>query len=365
MPIERWFELYSVLGEPPMSLVGAPPDGAREIGPRTLEAAAAGHGAVRLYGDVNHDLRSRAPQRLPAIHRATRTSGTLVVRRGAPPSTKLENARLQLEVARLGNGTARGYEVVTDREKGPSPAPRGPGDMTIRSSRVLAGALPQRLKWQLEDDEDFWADNRLRLMASADFRQAKDVLPGRWSNGAQTCLINATSFPTSNIRNLLSIYRTVTLAPPLDEKFAANCASLGASPQELIELMQLGRLRLVLPQPIERYPLAWLGEAAEAAPDGLLFSRRLAARKLSSRRVPAFLSCSRLPTCVNGMSYCVRWRCSPATENRGTGSSRLTGRSSGRLESGVALRRRIIHRQGAKGTLLQPRASLLLSGGRL
>ena len=345
MPIERWFELYSVIGEPPMSLVGSPPDGAREISARTLEAVAAGHGAVRTFADVNHDLALALPSAFPPFT-ARHALGTLVVS-VERPLDEIENARLQVEVARLGMGPLA-VQVITDREKHSSPAARGPGDMTIRSSRVLAGTLPQRLRWHLEDDEDFWADNRLRLMASADFLQAKDVLPGRWSTGAQTCLINATSFPTSNIRNLLSIFRTVTLAPPLDERFAGDCASLGASPKELIELMQLGRLRLVLPQPIERYPLSWLGEAAEAAPDGLLFSRRLAAATIVEAR-------SRIPLLFPLADMRERHELLRALAGLAGRESRTEVR--GWLDGLVdALSRAwrfgdlIVHRQGAKGT---------------
>ncbi|MBU3198506.1 hypothetical protein LL037_18735 [Clostridium estertheticum] len=65
-------------------------------------------------------------------------------------------------------------------------------------------------------------------------------------------MINASVFPQADIRNYLSIYKTLIIAPPLEGCEDEFLSSLGVKLDELIELVMLGRINFVVPQSIDR-----------------------------------------------------------------------------------------------------------------
>ena len=75
---------------------------------------------------------------------------------------------------------------------------------------------------------------------------------------------------------------------PLADTFAEVLHSLGATEAELVLLAEAGRIRFLLPQPIDRYPAPLLNALAIRAPNSLLLSRTLAAATVadSRRRIP-------------------------------------------------------------------------------
>ncbi len=118
------------------------------------------------------------------------------------------------------------------------------------------------------------------------------MLPASFARTKTACLVNAAVFAPKNLRIYLTLYDVVYLIAPLAEKLDPHLAALSASKSEVLELLRIGRLRLVVPQAIDRYDSHWLGEAAEAAPHALLLSRRLAAASLleTRRRWPIFFA---------------------------------------------------------------------------
>jgi hypothetical protein len=163
----------------------------------------------------------------------------------------------------------------------------GQGDINLIPSRCLA-SNSRSLRFLVEEDEQFWVDNRRAILTTYHTKPSA-LLPSEWaSTRTLSCLVDATIFVPDNIRTYLSLYDTVYLALPLAEAFEKNCIALGVTPRELQELVHTGRIKVVLPQPIDRYPEQWLSAVAEATPQNLLFSRRLASATISDarRRVP-------------------------------------------------------------------------------
>jgi hypothetical protein len=164
----------------------------------------------------------------------------------------------------------------------------GKGDIDLIPSRRFASKSGHDLKLLIEDDEQFWVDNRNAVLATFHTEAAK-LLPRKWApKRFLSCLVDASVFQPENIRTYLSLYDTVYLVLPLRESFERNCAALGVSSSELQGLIRTDRVKVLLPQSIDRYPESWLSSVAEAVPQNLLFSRRLAAATISEarRRVP-------------------------------------------------------------------------------
>jgi hypothetical protein len=237
---------------------------------------------TRTPADVQADLGLALPSSFSAFV-ARALGDVLIISLERSPDAE-EQSRLEQAFQSL--GMCERLVVNVDSQVRPlafRPA-RASGDRSIRPTRVFGGTLPQRLKWAHEDDEDFWVEHRRRLLTSSDFPGPDSVLPDAWKRGGLSCLIDGTTDSPPNLRNYLSIYRSVTLAAPLEACLEKACAGMGASPKELTELAALGRLRLLLPQPIDRYPLDWVGALAETAPGALLFTRRLSAATMVDAR---------------------------------------------------------------------------------
>jgi hypothetical protein len=158
----------------------------------------------------------------------------------------------------------------------------GNGDINLIPGRLLRDPYSASLKHLIEDDDDFWTTTKKSVLGT--FHRSP-LLPGGWGqDGKLGCFVDASVSKVDNIRNYLSMYDVVHLAMPLEVNIGGALAALGISHDDMVALASLGRLRIILPQAIDRYPLGLLNTLADAAPESLLFSRRLAAATVSSLR---------------------------------------------------------------------------------
>ncbi len=164
------------------------------------------------------------------------------------------------------------------------------GDVDLVPSRRIASTAPRRVRWLVEEDEEYWLAHRERAFLGGAQADPNAFLPEDWLPEGSRCVVDATAFPPENIRTYLSLYDVVTLGLPLGDGFHASLEQLGVTSGELIDLLGTKRVQIALPQSIDRYDAHWLAEAADAYPQAFLASRRFSCAVLADgfRRMPFF-----------------------------------------------------------------------------
>ncbi|WP_437975341.1 hypothetical protein WMF11_46415 [Sorangium sp. So ce295] len=282
--LRLWFDKQCRVVTAPVKIVEQCPAGAERVPERTCEERARLAGAPRTRRDVLVDLGLALPPDFPPF--TIDDPGTDVVFVTTRKLSDTEKSQVSSAYAEMGYGVQILFAVDPSRD------PQnetfrfefGQGDIDLLPSRRLPTKYSRDLRFLMEDDEEAWAASRERLFASSD-SCATELLPVAWQHSrGLSCLVDATVFAPDDIRSQLCLYDTVLLALPLENSFEENCAALGVSSEELSRLVELGRVRILLPQAIDRYPLNWLAALAERAPKSILLSRRLAAATVADAR---------------------------------------------------------------------------------
>jgi hypothetical protein len=148
------------------------------------------------------------------------------------------------------------------------------GDLTIIPSRNLSSSFPVNLKNLWEEDQDFWVSNRKKILGTIESDKDK-YIPKSLNFSNSSCIIDASTFVPDDIRNFLSIYNNVLIIFPLESYFISFLKGLGVNEKELIQLIEIDKVKLLLPQSIDRYFIPFINEIAVIKPENLIFSRRL------------------------------------------------------------------------------------------
>lgn len=283
-PLLRWFFSQVSVSLPQIELVERAPDRVREV-PRVGRAAAIeGRGFFRSIPELRDDLSLALGSAFPDFVLVNGQSAvSLIFERRLTDAElyKLEEAIEALEVALR-------FEVVIDPQDGRIGSPATSFKLGLLPAKGLGRNAPRKLRWLLEEDEEFWLTQRTRLLRTSEVKTAADVLPTTWRKLGLACVIDSLPLEQGNLRTYLTLYDTVVLTMPLASKEAETVPILGVGQDEITQLAQLGRVKLLLPQPIDRYDQRWLASLADAAPEALLLSRRLAAAVVADvrRRFP-------------------------------------------------------------------------------
>ena len=285
--LDDWFRNSGRAVGSPIRLVSAPPKNAVRVQERTAVELAELLGAPLTVRDMFVELALTLPKEFPEFDFTTSPPNALVsVSRAL---TKKEEDELRAAFSKLGSALNLKIEVDSPRLSTPLQFyyKHGAGDIDLMPSRLFPRLLSQQLTRLWEDDEDFWIDHRVSVLAS-DLRDPKALLPSSFMRKGSCCVVNAAVFPTKNLRTYLTLYRRVIIVMPLDLRYREILSSLRVSEDELVELAKRGRVQFLVTQSPHRYPLRLLEGLAEAAPDTLLFSRRLAAATIAEarRRIP-------------------------------------------------------------------------------
>ncbi|MFT3927074.1 MAG: hypothetical protein QM778_31295 [Myxococcales bacterium] len=282
-----WFDGHCrVLGSA-IELVESAPSNAELVPERSSADRALLAGAPRNRRDVLVDLGLALPQDFPAFTVDNPKAEIVLVTNQELDASEQEAARIAYQSLGYHRTPSFSVDRTRDLAAGPFRRSYGDGDISLIPSRRLQG-ITRELRFLVEDDEQAWVDSRVRLFSEFE-AEPGNLLPAGWERGKRLgCVVDGTVFRPANIRTYLSLYEVVYLALPLADAFEDACAALGVTQAELAKLVLIGRVKLLLPQPLDRYPLDWLCSVAESAPTGLLFSRRLAAATISDarRRVP-------------------------------------------------------------------------------
>ncbi len=283
-PLEEWFNHHCRVGTSPVSLVASVPALAEHVPARTPEQLALSYGEPLNSVDFFTILHLALPLEFPNFIISSSDDPIVFTFANALSSSNAEMLKLAYESV----GCPARYAVkidpaVTTTLSSFSAEPAG--GISLLPSRRLPASVARSVRNVLEQDEDFWASNRTKLMTTTKWSSSADVLPESFRPNGSAALIDASVFAPENLRNYLCLYDTVYIVAPLRDYLEQQCTSFGITPTEFIELMSTGRIRLLFPQSVNRYDLKWLSAVAERAPDNILLSRRLAsATTLDMRR---------------------------------------------------------------------------------
>jgi hypothetical protein len=157
-----------------------------------------------------------------------------------------------------------------DTTTSPSPRAFGPVDdaLLIRASRLRPAAPPF-----VRADEAYWFSNLDQIYAG---NVAVEQIPGI-EEGQARCFIDATIGEHVNLRQLLTLYDTIYVSPPLREGHDAFLAKQAVTDNDLLTLIERGRLKIISTQAEERLKISFLAEAAERSPSAIIGRRTTAA----------------------------------------------------------------------------------------
>lgn len=142
---------------------------------------------------------------------------------------------------------------------------------------------PNAIKLALEEDEQFWIDSRYSLFAEGNTDRHYYLKPDHSTNSS-SCFINPSSFKPQNIRGYLTLYNFIWIVLPLYTNMERTLAGLNITENELIELASTKRVGFVVPGFQMRYAFGMLAKIIEAAPNSVIFSKRLAAASIAESR---------------------------------------------------------------------------------
>ena len=167
-----------------------------------------------------------------------------------------------------------GYSLILGVEKVPAQNRRAPSTNKDKLHVLPIRARPHVPPF-IADDEQWWFDNLRGIfdgtVPPSSFELTRDA--------GYSCYIQGTAFPNVDLRQALLAYDTIFLEPPFaDDKLEHGFwESQSISPQDLLRLIDAGRLRLIHSQPEERSDLGFLSEAYQTNPAAVFSRRKLAA----------------------------------------------------------------------------------------
>jgi hypothetical protein len=162
--------------------------------------------------------------------------------------------------------TGRLQDATTDSN--PNPSAPAADALFIGASRIRPTAPPF-----VRADEAFWFSNLDRIYAGG---FAVERIPGI-EEGQARCFLDATIGEHVNLRQLLTLYDTIYISPPLREGHHTFLSKQGLTEKDLLVLIERGRLKIMLTQAEERLKIPFLAEAAERSPSAILGRRTTAA----------------------------------------------------------------------------------------
>lgn len=126
----------------------------------------------------------------------------------------------------------------------------------------------------IAEEESWWFENLEGLFSGRISPRSFNFIEGAGSS----CFIGGTAFPQIDIRQALLAYDTIYLQPPLnDGRSSPFWESQDIGPDDLLELIEADRVRILHSQPEERSDLGFLRDAHALNPRGVIGRRRSAA----------------------------------------------------------------------------------------
>lgn len=132
---------------------------------------------------------------------------------------------------------------------------------------------PNILRECLQRDEAIWYDN-VESIFSGEFKKSDLFF---YKQDEYNCYADYSIFDNVNLRTLILLYETTFIALPIDKSIDEFLSSQKISRDELLDLVQKNRIKIVLRQPEFRQDITFLHEVYRIAPENLISRRAIAA----------------------------------------------------------------------------------------
>lgn len=184
------------------------------------------------------------------------------------PVKKEEIAKIR-EVLQKVLGTDQAAVKIEKRETEGTSAEETDKDSEGGNFWQAAGlAFARELPWTA-DEADYWFTHAEDIYQN---RIGREQLP-YYRAGQKNCFLDGAFGGSMDLRKLLLLYETVYLEMPLKEQLSLFLEKQRMSRSELVELVQMGKVVLVLTNLESRYDLPLLEEACAENPLGILGKR--------------------------------------------------------------------------------------------
>jgi hypothetical protein len=151
-------------------------------------------------------------------------------------------------------------------------------------SRLLPHGLSHSLKAAVAHDDQLWLAFRKQVFMGRLGEGARLEL-FRWDDDKSTCLVDTSVLAPVDIRNYLSMFQTVLLVAPLAHVHSKCMQTLGVTEDELLALVQMGRVKVLFPQNVTRYQTRFVEKLVDANSDNVMLSRQIALRTVVDTRL--------------------------------------------------------------------------------
>lgn len=146
--------------------------------------------------------------------------------------------------------TIKPIEAITDKQFKTTTTFR-------RSKELLSG---RQLSEAVEKDEDEWLIRRNDILHIG---ITQDLRPASYQSIKSRGMVNASLALPENMRNYLCLFEEVTLVPPQKDRMEECLKALGITKTELLDLVELGKVHLLITNSVESYDTALLEDAIE------------------------------------------------------------------------------------------------------
>ncbi|MEB2494307.1 hypothetical protein SOP93_24730 [Peribacillus frigoritolerans] len=153
--------------------------------------------------------------------------------------------------------------------------------LSISVSKFSNQSFSKDLMEKWENDEQIWSDNKEKLFTES----TNDKTHSSQKEKQSRCLINGEMATAYNIRNYLTLFDELQIILPIESKYMEFINALGVTEEELIKLIELGKVKLILPHSIIRYKTGILEKAVAINPSSIMLSRELASESIEDLKI--------------------------------------------------------------------------------
>lgn len=271
-PLKKWFDECCRVIAYQVDLVKSPPAGATRILARTPEQLSQLNGAPLNSGEFHLEIMRQLPKPFPHFKIDDHPSVLRII-----SSTELdEESRQLIEIAIANFGVDIDVEFTIE----PKDHPNANAHEFYFADQRLKG-WSSKLSAAQEAGEQRWFDDRLSLFST------EQIDPSRYipsiSQERTACFIDCTFGLPSNIRNYLTTYSMIYLAPPM-KGYQDLLQSFSVTEGELATLVSLGRVIIILPCELHLYDRSMLEKLLDHDQSQFSLHRQLASATIAESR---------------------------------------------------------------------------------